>query len=92
MIAFRPAETRGHNNFGWLDTFHTFSFGEYFDPAHHQFRALRVINEDRVQPGQGFGTHGHKEMEILTWVLEGSLAPRTPPAAAAASCRARPRP
>ena len=74
MIAFRPAETRGHHDFGWLDTWHTFSFGEYFDPAHNQFRALRVINEDRVQPDQGFGTHGHKEMEILTWVLEGSLA------------------
>jgi redox-sensitive bicupin YhaK (pirin superfamily) len=73
MIRFRPAETRGHFQFGWLDTWHTFSFGEYFDPAHHQFRALRVINEDRVQPGQGFGTHGHKEMEILTWVLEGAL-------------------
>jgi redox-sensitive bicupin YhaK (pirin superfamily) len=74
MITFRPAETRGHNNFGWLDTWHSFSFGEYFDPAHHQFRALRVINEDWVQPGQGFGAHGHKEMEILTWVLEGALA------------------
>ena len=73
MIAFRPAETRGHNNFGWLDTWHTFSFGEYLDPAHTQFRSLRVINEDWVQPDQGFGTHGHKEMEILTWVLEGAL-------------------
>jgi len=74
MIAFRPADTRGHFDFGWLDTCHSFSFGDYFDPAHHQFRALRVINEDRVQPAQGFGTHGHKEMEILTWVLEGDLA------------------
>jgi quercetin 2,3-dioxygenase len=74
MIAFRPADTRGHFDFGWLDTRHTFSFGDYYDPAHHQFRALRVINEDRVQPDQGFGTHGHKEMEILTWVLEGALA------------------
>ena len=74
MIVIRPAETRGHNNFGWLDTWHTFSFGEYHDPAHDQFRALRVINEDRVQPEQGFGIHGHKEMEILTWVLEGVLA------------------
>jgi len=73
MIAFRPAATRGHNNFGWLDTNHSFSFSDYFDPAHHQFRALRVLNEDRVDPGQGFGTHGHKEMEILTWVLEGAL-------------------
>jgi len=74
MIAFRPADTRGHFDFGWLDTRHTFSFGDYYDPAHQQFRALRVINEDRVQPDQGFGTHGHKEMEILTWVLEGALA------------------
>jgi len=74
MIAFRPADTRGHFDFGWLDTWHSFSFGDYYDPAHHQFRALRVINEDRVQPAQGFGTHGHKEMEILTWVLEGDLA------------------
>jgi hypothetical protein len=74
MIDFRPAETRGHFNFGWLDTWHTFSFGDYHDPAHIQFRALRVINEDVVQPDQGFGTHGHKEMEILTWVLEGALA------------------
>ena len=74
MIAYRPADTRGHFDFGWLDTRHTFSFGDYHDPAHNQFRALRVINEDRVQPDQGFGTHGHKEMEILTWVLEGALA------------------
>ena len=74
MLTFRPAGSRGHNNFGWLDTWHSFSFGEYHDPAHMQFRALRVINEDRVQPGQGFGTHGHQEMEILTWVLEGALA------------------
>ena len=74
MIVIRPAESRGHNTFGWLDTYHTFSFGEYVDPAHHQFRALRVLNEDRVQPDQGFGTHGHKEMEILTWLLAGTLA------------------
>jgi quercetin 2,3-dioxygenase len=73
MLVVRPSEQRGHFDFGWLDTRHTFSFGEYFDPAHHQFRSLRVINEDRVQPGQGFGTHGHKDMEILTWVLEGVL-------------------
>jgi redox-sensitive bicupin YhaK (pirin superfamily) len=74
MITFRPADSRGHANLGWLDTWHTFSFADYFDPAHHQFRALRVINEDWVEPDQGFGTHGHKEMEILTWVLEGALA------------------
>ena len=73
MLTLRLSEDRGKFDFGWLDTRHTFSFGEYFDPAHHQFRALRVINEDRVTPGAGFGTHGHKDMEILTWVLEGAL-------------------
>jgi redox-sensitive bicupin YhaK (pirin superfamily) len=74
MLTLRRSEERGHFDFGWLDTRHTFSFGEYFDPDHHQFRALRVLNEDRVRPGQGFGTHGHRDMEILTWVLEGGLA------------------
>lgn len=73
MITLRPAAARGHFNFGWLDTWHTFSFGDYYDPHHLQFRALRVINEDWVAPGQGFGTHGHKDMEIFTWVLEGAL-------------------
>ncbi len=73
MITKRPAATRGHFDFGWLDTCHTFSFGDYHDPAHIKFRALRVLNEDRVQPGQGFGTHGHRDMEILTWVLAGAL-------------------
>ncbi len=76
MLTLRRAEDRGAFDFGWLDTRHTFSFGEYYDPAHHHFRALRVINEDVVQPGQGFGTHGHRDMEILTWVLEGALAHR----------------
>ena len=76
MITTRPAATRGHFDFGWLDTCHTFSFGDYHDPAHMQFRALRVLNEDRVQPGQGFGTHGHRDMEILTWVLAGALEHR----------------
>lgn len=76
MITLRPAGTRGHFDFGWLDTRHTFSFGEYFDPEHTQFRALRVLNEDRVQPGKGFGTHGHRDMEILTWVLSGALEHR----------------
>ncbi len=76
MITLRPAGARGHFDFGWLDTHHTFSFGEYFEPEHEQFRALRVLNEDRVQPGKGFGTHGHRDMEILTWVLSGALEHR----------------
>ena len=74
MIRLRPARQRGHFDFGWLDTCHSFSFGAYQDPDHEQFRTLRVINEDRIQPGQGFGTHGHRDMEILTWMLSGSLA------------------
>jgi quercetin 2,3-dioxygenase len=73
MITLRPSKARGHFDFGWLDTHHSFSFGEYYDPAHQQFRALRVINEDQVQPGQGFGMHGHQDMEILTWILSGAL-------------------
>ena len=76
MITIRPAEARGHFDHGWLDTRHTFSFADYHDPKHTGFRALRVINEDRVRAGEGFGTHGHRDMEILTWVLEGRLAHR----------------
>lgn len=73
MLQKRPASERGHVNHGWLDARHSFSFATYHDPGHMGFRTLRVLNDDRIAAGAGFGTHGHRDMEIITWVLDGSL-------------------
>src|SRR5450432_2870758 len=73
MLTIRKADDRGHANHGWLDTHHTFSFADYHDQDQMGFRSLRVINDDTVEPGRGFGTHGHRDMEIVSYVLEGAL-------------------
>lgn len=74
MILVRKANDRGLTQTEWLESYHSFSFGEYYDPKHMGFGPMRVLNEDRVQPGKGFGTHGHQEMEIISYVIEGALA------------------
>ena len=76
MITIRPSKERGHNQISWLDSRFSFSFDQYYDPQFMQFRSLRVLNEDVVAPGQGFGMHPHRDMEILTWILDGAIEHR----------------
>jgi len=89
MIEIRKSEDRGRADHGWLRSYHTFSFADYYDRGEHGIRPSQVINEDRVQPGTGFGTHGHRDMEIISYVLEGALAHKDNMETARPSCGGR---